>query len=89
MVWGCFWGTMKSIGRSKLYLLDRDVKLKQHGYSANSHIEVLDDQLSNYWEPWLIFMQDGARNVTLDTQPEVDCPPLVWSIDSCIRCPLL
>ncbi len=39
MVWGCFW----DIGRSDLYILDRDFESKKHGYSANSYIAVLND----------------------------------------------
>ena len=52
MVQACFWGA----GRSDLYLLDRDFKLKKHGYSANSYLEVLEDQLPKCWELGLIFM---------------------------------
>jgi len=42
MVWGSFW----DIGRSDLYVLDRDFESKKHGYSANSYIEVLDNQVA-------------------------------------------
>jgi hypothetical protein len=38
MVWGCFW----DIGRTGLYLIDRDFESKKYRYSANSYIEVLD-----------------------------------------------
>jgi transposase len=56
MVWGCFWGG----GRSELYILDRDFESKKHGYTANSYIEVLEDQIQRCWMPGLIFMQDNA-----------------------------
>jgi hypothetical protein len=56
MVWGCFWGG----GRSELYVMDRDPESKRNGYSANSYIEVLDDQLPSCWVPGLTFMQDNA-----------------------------
>jgi len=41
MVWGCFWGG----GRSDLYLLNCDPESKRGRYSANSYLEVLDNQL--------------------------------------------
>jgi hypothetical protein len=56
MVWGCFWGG----GRSDLYLLNRDPTSKRGGYSANSYLELLDDQLPSCWQPGLVFMQDNA-----------------------------
>ena len=60
MVWGCFWSKNGVIGRSDLYILDRDFEAKKHGYSARSYLEVLDDQLHRCWEPGLVFMQDNA-----------------------------
>lgn len=56
MVWGCFWGD----GRSDLYLLDWDFESLKHGYSANSYIEVLDNELARHYQEGLIFMQDNA-----------------------------
>ena len=60
MVWGCFW----DLGRSDLYILDRDFEAKKHGYSANSYLAVLNDQVGPYYEdledPGYIFMQDNA-----------------------------
>ena len=60
MVWGCFWDH----GRSDLYILDRDFESKKHGYSANSYIAVLNDQVGPYYndheDPGYIFMQDNA-----------------------------
>jgi len=49
MVWGCFWGG----GRSELYVMDRDFEAKKYGYTANSYLEVLDDQLPSCWVPGL------------------------------------
>ena len=60
MVWACFWGMKDGIGRSELFLLDRDFESKKNGYSANSYLAVLEDQLPKCWEPGLIFMQDNA-----------------------------
>lgn len=56
MVWGCFWGA----GRSELYILDRDFESAKFEYSANSYLEVLEDQIPKCWIPGLQFMQDNA-----------------------------
>ena len=56
MVWACFWGMQ----RSNLYALERDLKAKRNGYSANSYLRVLEDNLPGVYEPGLIFMQDNA-----------------------------
>jgi hypothetical protein len=60
MVWACFWWEDGSIRRSELYIMDRDFESKKHGYSANSYLEVLDDQMPVCWSPGLEFMQDNA-----------------------------
>ena len=57
MVWAAFSG---HTGLSDLYIMDRDVEAKKMGYSANSYLEVLDENLLTMWEPSLIFMQDNA-----------------------------
>ena len=60
MVWGCFW----DLSRSDLYILDRDFEAKKHGYSANSYLQVLNDQVGPYYDdlddPGYIIMQDNA-----------------------------
>ena len=60
MVWGSFW----DLGRSDLYILDRDFEAKKHGYSANSYLAVLDEQVGPYYadheDLGYIFMQDNA-----------------------------
>ena len=56
MVWAAFWGE----GRSDLYKLARDFESKKMGYSANSYLEILEDNLLGIWEPHLTFMQDNA-----------------------------
>ena len=56
MVWAAFWGG----GVSDLYLLERDWEVKKMGYSANSYIDVLDQNLVEFYEPGQIFMQDNA-----------------------------
>ena len=56
MVWGMFWGG----GRSSLVIMERDFESKKFGYSANSYISVLDDQVTQHWAPNRYFMQDNA-----------------------------
>jgi hypothetical protein len=59
MVWGCFW----DIGRTGLYIMDRDFESKKHGYSANSYLEVLNAEVAPVYAnlgPGYIFMQDNA-----------------------------
>ena len=56
MVWAAFWGG----GVSDLYPLERDFEAKKMGYSANSYLDVLDQNLTQFYEPGLIFMQDNA-----------------------------
>jgi transposase len=60
MVWAAIWWKDGKVGKSELYILERDWESKKHGYSANSYIDVLEDQLPKIWEPGMIFMQDNA-----------------------------
>ena len=41
-------------GRSDLYKLARDFEAKKMGYSANSYLELLNDNLLGIWEPGLM-----------------------------------
>ena len=45
--------------RTKLYIIDRDFESKKHGYSAQSYLEVLENNLGFYTDE-LIFIQDNA-----------------------------
>ena len=56
MIWAAIWGENKS----DLTVLSRDWESKKQGYSANSYLEVLEDNLYSIWEPGLEFMQDNA-----------------------------
>lgn len=40
--------------------MERDFESKKHGYSAQSYLEVLDEELIKYYEEGLVFMQDNA-----------------------------
>ena len=81
MVWGCFWSG-KEGGRSDLYIMDRDFESKKHGYSANSYLEVLEDQLPKCWMPGLIFVHDNApihtANAVKKWFEEMDIPFTDW-----------
>jgi hypothetical protein len=57
MVWACFWGSNK---RSPLYIMDRDFESKKQGYSAESYLEVLEENLPYYYQDSLVFIHDNA-----------------------------
>ena len=57
MVWAAFSG---ALGRSDLIVMERDLDAPKGGYSAQSYLKVLEDQLPGIWEPGLIYMQDNA-----------------------------
>ena len=40
--------------------MTRDAGAKRPGYSANSYLELLEENLLGIWEPDLTFMQDNA-----------------------------
>ena len=86
MVWGAFWRRE----RLDLYKLARDFEAKKMGYSANSYLELLNDNLLGIWEPGLIFMQDNALIHTAKKVKKwfdengiiiIDCPPYspIWN----------
>ena len=56
MIWAAMWGE----NQSELTVLVRDPEAKRNGYSANSYLKVLEENLYSIWEPGLEFMQDGA-----------------------------
>lgn len=59
MVWGAFW----DLGRSELYIMDRDFASLKGGYSAGSYLEVLEAEVGPIFEdlePGYQFMQDNA-----------------------------
>lgn len=56
MVWACFWGG----GRSELVRMTRDSEAKKQGYTANSYLEVLNENLLEMYEPGLVSMEDNA-----------------------------
>ena len=57
MVWAAFSG---ALGRSSLYVMDRDAESKKGGYSARSYLEVLEENIPRCYDFGLTFMQDNA-----------------------------
>ena len=57
MVWASFSG---ALGRSDLVVMERDKELPKGGYSAQSYIQILDDQIPQVYEPGFQFMQGNA-----------------------------
>jgi hypothetical protein len=59
MVWDAFW----DLGRTNLYIMDRDFESQKHGYSANSYLEVCEAEVAPAFatfEPGYLYMQDNA-----------------------------
>jgi len=52
MVWAAFSG---ALGRSDLIVMERDPDAPKGGYSAQSYLKVLEDQLPRIWEPGYIY----------------------------------
>jgi DDE superfamily endonuclease len=57
MIWGAIYGN----GRSDIVLLERDPDSEKSGYTANSYLAVLREQIPRTYEPDRKFMQDNAR----------------------------
>lgn len=55
------WGAIKVGDRSDIEIMTRDPDSARNGYTANSYIKVLENQLETVYEPGLSFMQDNAR----------------------------
>ena len=56
MIWGAIYGD----GHSDVMIMDRDPDSEKSGYTANSYLTVLRDQLPRIYEPGMTFMQDGV-----------------------------
>jgi hypothetical protein len=56
MIWGAIYGDR----RSDIVIVDRDPDSEKSGYTANSFVAVLNDQIPRIWQPGMIFMQGNA-----------------------------
>ena len=56
MIWGAIYGD----GHSDIVIMDRDPDSEKSGYTANSYLTVLREQLPRTWQPGMTFMQDNA-----------------------------
>src|ERR1700712_5422114 len=83
MVWAAIWWKYGKVHKSDMVILGRDWASKKMGYTANSYLDVLDDQLPRIYEPGLIFMQDNAPIHTAkkvkDWFEEAAIPLLDWA----------
>jgi hypothetical protein len=73
MIWGCFW----DLGRSQLYIINRDFESKKHRYSAESYLEILEAQIKPIFKDLdrgYEFMQD---NISIYTTSKV----IVWFLE--------
>ena len=57
MIWAAMCGQN---GLSRCHIMSRDPDSGRGGYSSNSYLDILEDELPDYYEPGLIFMQDNA-----------------------------
>lgn len=55
------WGAIYRDSRTDVVIMDRDADSEKSGYTANSYLTVLNDQLPRIWQPDMTFMQDNAR----------------------------
>ena len=78
------WGAIHGDGRSDVVIMDRDPDSEKSGYTANSYLTVLNDQLPQTWQPGMTFMQDNASIHTAkkvkkwfedEGIPVIDWPP--------------
>jgi DDE superfamily endonuclease len=54
------WGTIWLGGRSDLVIMERDKESKKGGYSTNSYLQVLKEEIPKCFEPGRTFIQDNA-----------------------------
>jgi hypothetical protein len=82
MVWDCIWWHNGLVQKSDLVIMERDPESKRNGYTAQSYLNVLDDQKPRCWQLGLIFMQDNApihsAHVVRDCFTENAIPVVDW-----------
>lgn len=57
MIWGAIWYG----GRSNVVICQGDSESKRQGFSANSYINILEDQLPLIYKPGMRFMHDNSK----------------------------
>jgi transposase len=86
MIWAAIWDDE----HSEIIVMNRDRESRWQGYSANSYIKVLDDNLYFIWELGLQVMQDNikihsSRKVKTwfenNAIPVIDWPPYSPDLD--------
>lgn len=56
MIWGAIWVG----GRSDIVIMQRDEDSPRNGYTANSYLQTIEEQLPRCYSPGMIFQQDNA-----------------------------
>ena len=77
IVWACIWWKDGRVQKSDLVIMGRDSEARGRWYTAQSYLDVLEDQIPRCWEPGLVFMQDNAPIHTAHTIRQ-------WFIDHAI-----
>ncbi len=54
------WGAIHGEGRSDIILMERDPDSEKSGYTANSYLTVLREQMPRIYEPGRSFMQNNT-----------------------------
>jgi hypothetical protein len=78
IVWGSFW----DLGRTSLYIIDRDFESKKHRYSAASYLEVLEAIIGPMFEDLDKGYQFMQNNTSIHTAHKV----IAWFLDQAIFC---
>jgi hypothetical protein len=55
------WSAIHGNGRSDVVNKERDPDSEKSGYTSNSYLTVLSEQIIRTWQPGTTFMQDNAR----------------------------
>jgi len=85
MIWGAIWKNH----RSDVVVMTRDPESPRGGYSANSYIQVLENQVPAIYRQGMKWQQDNASIHTAHRVAkyfeEMGVTVLVWPADSCYK----
>ena len=80
------WDVIYEDGRSDVIIINRDLNLEKSGYTINSYLTILNDQLSRIWQSEMTFIQDNARIHTVKKVKkwfkDKGIPVMEWSLYS-------